>query len=605
MSRKRNEVSFNTCIITYASNYNEQLSIGLIAEKLDSLIKDKTTKVVIAREDPDDKIQRIHFHVYWDSKKQKTCTTKYFDVELRSPVIVIIHNDEKSTREYILWEEISNKLSISSPDDPQLGQYINENYSNVDKFDYLTHAHPNIELKKEYGDKYCMLKYVVKQKLVVLTNFKIEEELKYLEENKGMLIEKSIELTNQGMIKELNIETIDELIELGKKYVIKLKNKNKKKKSKGKSLTQTQNNILEKEQRFCEKLRQLIYFTKGITKREVMNIIEQDDDYSYIYHSKYLNYNKLINDSFKNKPQNKPTRNYELKFWLPNKLYEYIKWLDEWVKNWTTGEKNKCEHRPKGLVLIGPSRSGKTTLMSLIGDFSYFKNIWSSDNWEYIPPYTIMDDMDAQDEGKGLSFSWFKPWFGAQDCMTITDKYKPKEDIQNGKPLIWLNNFDITETFKSESAQDYIRRNMVYINLGNRNLFTEPTGMEIYNYTLFDPKETWYYNNIYLKKEEESISIESTDDENNNKFIKINNVIEIKCIQCGGIDYIKEDDKENWSCYFCKNPEERLSINIIDETESVKKRYEDLKRQRIEENEELGRPSKRNRSKNRSNNRSN
>ena len=82
-----------------------------------------------------------------------------------------------------------------------------------------------------------------------------------------------------------------------------------------------------------------------------------------------------------------------------------------------------------------------------MGDFSYFKNVWNVDNWEGLPPFTVMDDMDAQDEGKGLSFSWFKPWFGAQDSMTVTDKYRPKTDILNGKPLIWLNNFDIKETF--------------------------------------------------------------------------------------------------------------------------------------------------------------
>ena len=98
------------------------------------------------------------------------------------------------------------------------------------------------------------------------------------------------------------------------------------------------------------------------------------------------------------------------------------------------------------------------------------KTLANSDNWEYLPPYTIMDDMDALDEGKGLSFSWYKPWFGAQDAITITDKFKPKEDITNGKPLIWLNNFKLTETFKSDSALDYIKRNMVYVDLGERDL---------------------------------------------------------------------------------------------------------------------------------------
>ena len=89
-----------------------------------------------------------------------------------------------------------------------------------------------------------------------------------------------------------------------------------------------------------------------------------------------------------------------MKFWVPNKLYDYLMWLDDWFKKWTTG-RQECERRPKGLILIGASRTGKSSLMALLGDYVYFKNIWSSDNWEYLPAYTIMDDMDAADEGKG------------------------------------------------------------------------------------------------------------------------------------------------------------------------------------------------------------
>lgn len=131
-------------------------------------------------------------------------------------------------------------------------------------------------------------------------------------------------------------------------------------------------------------------------------------------------------------------------------------WLDDWVRRWTLGE--KLEHRPKGLVLIGDSRTGKTSLMSLFGEFSYIKNVWNMDNWEGATAYTIMDDMDAGDEGKGLSFCWYKPFFGAQDAVTITDKFKPKQDIYNGKPLIWINNYDITETFNQKLLKIIFKR---------------------------------------------------------------------------------------------------------------------------------------------------
>ena len=129
----------------------------------------------------------------------------------------------------------------------------------------------------------------------------------------------------------------------------------------------------------------------------------------------------------------------------------WFTWLDDWVRRWMTGE--VMEQRPKGLIIIGPSRTGKTSLMVLLGEFSYFKNVWNVDNWEGLTAFTIMDDMDAADEGRGLSFCWFKPFFGAQDAITVTDKFKPKQDLVNGKPLIWLNNYDYTESFQSSTAQ--------------------------------------------------------------------------------------------------------------------------------------------------------
>lgn len=489
-----NRVRFRTAIITYPSNYDGLLSIGRICEKLGD-IKSPNTKIVVAREDPDDKIKRIHFHCYWDDKKEKYVSPKYFDIKLPERVIVFIKLDK--SREYKTYNELASELGIDSDEEchEKIGQYVKEKYGEDSKvtWDILEYAHPNLETKKVYGDKYFMLRYVVKQKLIARANFDVNEELKYLEKEAQSLLVKVQELINDEMLKEIGVTTVDELIRLLKIYKKKKENKEKKTetgKRKRKSKEQEDH-----EREFCELIRNIFYENPGITKKEVLDMVQNNTNYYFVYASKYLNYNKLINDSFKNKPSCKIHRDYDLKFWVPNKLYDYLMWLDEWVQKWTTG-REKCERRPKGLILIGASRTGKSSLMALLGDYVYFKNIWSSDNWEYLPAYTIMDDMDAADEGKGLSFSWFKPWFGAQDSITITDKYRPKEDINNGKPLIWLNNFDICETFKSPTAQDYIKRNMVYVNIGNRNLYTKPEGMDIFQYKEFDPKQTWYYKNV-------------------------------------------------------------------------------------------------------------
>lgn len=581
------KLNFNTAIITYPSDYDGQLSIGTILEHLEDNRKLNNCKAVIAREDPDEEIQRIHFHMYTDYEKGKRLrTTKYYDVPLPSPVVCWIRKDK--TRYYQLYSELASQLGIDNPTDdmaPKLDQQmvtINAKEGNKENpiidWEYLTVAHPNIQLLKYYGDKYFMLKYVMKQKIVARSNFDVNTELDFLEKNCKDYLIKIDQLKDKELFRELNVKSMDELIELCKKYVKKLKNK-KQRDLKNKFKQQSDNNEKTSEWDLCGKIRTLLFENPGITKKEVLEEIMGNEEWCYIYYSKYINYSKLINDLFKGKPSSKPKRNYEYKFWVPNELYEYLQWLNQWVENWTTGQKNKLEHRPKGLCLIGGSRTGKTTLMSLIGEFSYFKNIWNIDDWEYLPPFTIMDDMDAADEGKGLSFAWFKPFFGAQDCMTVTDKFKPKEDIVNGKPLIWINNNDITDSFKSENAIKYIKKNMVYINIGNRNLYEEPKGMDKFKYKLFDPKETWFYKNVIDKKEKET-GYESDDEleplSERKRKLSLTEQGKEKFEQDKG-RLLQELEEKIEKCQFLENEEEKHKLNLENELSQINYEYENCK----------------------------
>lgn len=509
ISRKSQYLQFNTAIITYPSDYDGLLTLELIISKFNT-IANVSTKIVVAREDPDEEIQRIHYHLYWDDDKRKQCNTVYFDIPLPEPVVVFIK--ENGNRDYKLYSELASQLGIDTYQEmaPKLDSYLNKEKENYVKWDYLEKAHPNIQLKKHYGDKYLMLRYVLKQKLLVNlpTGNQIDLELQFLTENYNLLWENTVQLIKQHLLHSLNLENVlDELIDLCKKYKKRLLNKKEKsknsktKKGKNNQLLQYKAQMLEidiKIKEFKSWLREQI-LSKNLTKNEILHHIYKNPDMFEIFSGSYINYSKLINDMFKGRSPAKPARHYEYKFWLPIKLYDYIMWLDDWVMKWYTGK--PLQHRPKGICIIGNSRTGKTTLMSLIGDFSYFKNVWNLDNWEAGTAYTIMDDMDAADEGRGLSFSWFKPFFGAQDAITITDKFKPKQDIFNGKPLIWLNNYDLNETFKSDTAQDYIRRNMeiVYI---HKPLHEPPVGMETFQYKLFDPTTTWYYKNKILPEQQ-------------------------------------------------------------------------------------------------------
>ena len=539
----RNErLKFRTAIITYPSDYNGWLTLQILTDYYQNIFfqNNTTIKVVIAKETADEEIQRDHYHIYLDSPTQLTLNQKYLDIPLPEPCFVFINKD--STRSYEFFSVLASRYGIESLHDPTMADKIdlyvqNElGGDNINGWEILQVAHPNLQLKKQYGDKYFMLKYVVKQHLIARANFDVEEELKYLQDNCEKLCEKANQLIQSQIMQELNVKTVPELINLLKKYRNKLRNKKKKVSSKYKNTSDddVENQLKE----MTDMIRGYILNEPNITKTEVLQKIYENDMYFYFYCKNYLNYKNLINDLFKNRPNAKPKKNYNKIFWVPVKLYDYLMWLDKWVEYWYTGQKDKLEHRPKGLILIGETRTGKTSLISCMGDFSYFKNVWNVDNWEGLPPFTVMDDMDAQDEGKGLSFSWFKPWFGAQDAMTVTDKYRPKSDILNGKPLIWINNYDITETFQSETAQSYIKGNMIYVNIGNRSLFEEPDRHCIggfTNYRKFDPKQTWYYKNIVLK---EALQKQSC-------LINQVNFVYENCHICGKLNKECECNKEN------------------------------------------------------------
>lgn len=526
-SKKSKYLKFNTAIITYPSDYDGLLTIQSIEKSFNNdFIKQSykdfklTTKVVIAKETADEQIQRDHYHIYFDSSDQYHISPKYFDIPLPEPVICFVHKD--STRFYKLYSELESSLGIDSYEEmaPKIETYI-QNFNSefcqehpdseniIVNWEFLKVAHPNIELKKQYGDKYFMLRYVVKQHLVCRANFDVDEELNFLQDNQEKLKEKVQSIIEQNLFRELNIETVDELIILLKKYKAKLKNKKKTVNKKFKNAKEEEQENWEWE--LCQLIRKLVYEKIGITKNEVMQILYKNEHLYYIFCRNYINYSRLINDCFKNRPNAKPVKNYDFKFWVPNKLYNYLLWLDKWVMNWTLEKKDQLEHRPKGLILIGGSRTGKTSLISLLGDFSYIKNVWNIDNWEYLPPFTVMDDMDAvSTDGKGLPFCWFKPFFGAQDALTVTDKYRAKQDIVNGKPLIWINNYDINETFQDQKSLDYINKNMIYVNIGDRSLFEPPRDeIERCQYSLFDPKKTWYYQNVILKQINDNLKNEN------------------------------------------------------------------------------------------------
>lgn len=94
---------------------------------------------------------------------------------------------------------------------------------------------------------------------------------------------------------------------------------------------------------------------------------------------------------------------------------------------------------PRGLVLFGASRLGKTVWARSLGTHAYFGGLFNLEDLdEDTSKYAIFDDISGGFE----FFPGYKSWLGGQFTFTVTDKYKHKKTIKWGKPSIWLCNDD-------------------------------------------------------------------------------------------------------------------------------------------------------------------
>lgn len=116
--------------------------------------------------------------------------------------------------------------------------------------------------------------------------------------------------------------------------------------------------------------------------------------------------------------------------------------------------------RPKSLILISPSRFGKTQWARALGDHIYWNNLVNLDDWNDNASYCIFDD-----------FSWDfipckKGFLGAQETFVLTDKYRKKRTVSWGKPCIVLcNDFPV---ISDPNFADWLQANTISIVLSNK-----------------------------------------------------------------------------------------------------------------------------------------
>ena len=134
-----------------------------------------------------------------------------------------------------------------------------------------------------------------------------------------------------------------------------------------------------------------------------------------------------------------------------NKGWKVPKELAQWVEK----ELIKTD-RPKCLVLVGPSRLGKTQWARSLGTHMYWRGMTNVTRWNTAAKYLIFDDIEWN------FIPHKKSLLTCMGAATVTDKYKGKKDIIVDKPaIVLLNQFDID----SIDEPSYWRANLTVVHI--------------------------------------------------------------------------------------------------------------------------------------------
>lgn len=446
-------------ILTYGSDIG--LPLGYIIEHLQQINLKRKTKITgfCAHCFSDKECVHDHYHAFIECEDNIEYKNGHiiFDIPLKEPYYVFIREDE--SRDYKKYSDCVEQWNIKSINDPYIDEFCET--SGYKNWNYIDKAVANFAPRKQYGSVYHMIKYIWKDNEIISARidwpYSVEERLE-LEYNK--LNKKS----KQQIDKELK----------GKESI---------------------------EFEFCSWLVNKIKFEK-LTKQEIREEIFKNENYSFIYISKAHNYEFLLDTYFKNKPLNKPDP-YWGKYIMPRALRDYLLYLDNWVMNWHTKDHKLLERRPKPLFLQGKGGSGKTSLIASIGDFCYWCNTWNFNSYEALPAFNFMDDYDTVVDFKGnqtdAGFSYLKPWFGGQQVVTISGKYKQPETVTNGRPLIFVSNNRFEERFPNPNDRKYLHDiGITVVELGEKDLYSPKSTRtigDLINWVEFDTRETWWYKN--------------------------------------------------------------------------------------------------------------
>jgi len=118
--------------------------------------------------------------------------------------------------------------------------------------------------------------------------------------------------------------------------------------------------------------------------------------------------------------------------------------------------------RPKSLLLVGPTRLGKTVWARSLGRHMYMCGSFNLDDWDDAAQYLVLDDIPW----KYLPSK--KCFLGGQLEFVLTDKYRKKKTVRFGKPTIYSMNNDNYLEVRNSPEWEWIMGNTVIVTLENK-----------------------------------------------------------------------------------------------------------------------------------------
>lgn len=249
-------------------------------------------------------------------------------------------------------------------------------------------------------------------------------------------------------------------------------------------------------------------------QEEVYRRIRENRDLYQNYLDYFLQINSMIKQDFPTELPCLLTPDFDLKFYIPKKIKDWIDYFEDWWKS----PFDRC----KGLWITGCTRSAKTSLIATLGPNNYFPNVWNYDNFNEGRKFNFFDDQDVVFESME-DFRYYKGFVGAQKVITISGKYKKPKTVNNNIPCVWCSNMSFHDQVKDVSTRKFIEDNMIIVELGQYDLkkINYPpkhtiTGLYWDDY---DPKDSYYYFIKNLEKEKQNTSssfvIINDNDDNN------------------------------------------------------------------------------------------